>query len=416
MTHVPEQPDVVIVGGGIAGASAACRLVAGGLSVVLLEKQQAYHDLVRGEWLAPWGLREARRLGVEECFWAGGGWEIREWMTWDEAVSEDEVEAVDMTGFIPGFGGPISFPHHQVCELMAQQAVEGGACLEMAASKIAVTAGRRPVVSYGTPEGVRRELRPRIVLGATGRGCTVGRQVGVTMHNSMHHWGGGMMVEGLDGWPPDVQAMGTEGDVMFMVFPQGYGRARLYLNFPTANKHRYRGPGGVERFLAAFELKCLPDHGKAVTEATPAGPLSVWPSVSSVPEGPPLAEGVVLIGDEAGNADTVLGTGLSCALRDSRTVCEILLGSGDWSPAAFTPYVEERQFRLERLDFGASIISKLHVEFGPAAVERRRRVRRLMARNFAAQVTGLLNMVAPEEVPEFGFSEFFAERLFRETA
>src|SRR5690606_10163826 len=110
LTHVPEQPDVVIVGGGIAGASAACRLVAGGLSVVLLEKQQAYHDLVRGEWLAPWGLREARRLGVEECFWAGGGWEIREWMTWDEAVSEDEVEAVDMTGFIPGFGGPISFP------------------------------------------------------------------------------------------------------------------------------------------------------------------------------------------------------------------------------------------------------------------------------------------------------------------
>ncbi|MFD2349947.1 hypothetical protein ACFSTC_12165 [Nonomuraea ferruginea] len=61
------------------------------------------------------------------------------------------------------------------------------------------------------------------------------------MRNSMHHWGGGMMVEGMDGWPPDVQAMGTEGDVMFMVFPQGYGRARLYLNFPTVNKHRYRG-------------------------------------------------------------------------------------------------------------------------------------------------------------------------------
>ncbi|MET7464060.1 hypothetical protein, partial [Nonomuraea sp. NPDC005501] len=30
-------------------------------------------------------------------------------------------------------------------------------------------------------------------------------------------------------------------------------------------------------------------------------------------------------------ADTVLGTGLSCAMRDSRTVCEILLASDDWS-------------------------------------------------------------------------------------
>ncbi|QYC42708.1 hypothetical protein Nocox_25535 [Nonomuraea coxensis DSM 45129] len=415
MTRRTEQPDVVIVGGGISGASAACRLVAGGLSVTLLEKQDAYRDLVRGEWLAPWGIREAQRLGVYDCFSAGGAWEIREWMTWDEAVTEDEVEAVDMTRFIPGIGGPMSFPHHQVCELMAEQAAAGGARLVMDAAKIGVRPGPEPVVTYRTPEG-EHELRPRIVLGATGRGNTVGRQIGVTMRNSMHHWGGGMMVEGLDDWPQDVQAMGTEGDVMFMVFPQGYGRARLYLNFPTANKHRYRGPGGVERFLAAFELDCLPDRGKAVTAAIPAGPLSVWPSVSSVPEGPPLTEGVVLIGDEAGNADTVLGTGLSCAMRDARTVCDILLTSGDWSPAAFAPYVAERDFRLERLDFGASIVSRLHVEFGPAALERRRRVRRLMARNFAAQVTGLLNMVAPEDVPEFGFSEFFAERLFRETA
>ncbi|MEU8265861.1 FAD-dependent oxidoreductase [Sphaerisporangium sp. NPDC049002] len=410
-----DYADVVIVGGGISGASAACRLAAGGLSVVLLEKQETYKDLVRGEWLAPWGIREAQRLGVYDCFSAGGGWEIREWMTWDEAVSGEEVEAVDMTRFIPGIGGPLSFPHHAVCELMAAQAVDSGARLVMDAARIGVTAGAEPVVTYQTPEG-EHEIRARMVLGATGRGCTVGRQIGITMRNSMHHWGGGMMVEGMDGWPADVQAMGTSGDVMFMVFPQGYGRARLYLNFPTVNKHRYRGPGGVERFLAAFELECLPDRGKAVTEAIPAGPLSVWPSVSSVPEGPPLREGVVLIGDEAGNADTVLGTGLSCAMRDSRTVCDILLGGDDWSPEAFTPYLEERAFRLERLDFGASIISRLHVEFGEAAVERRRRVRRLMAKNFAAQVTGLLNMVAPEDVPEFGFSEFFAERLFRETA
>ncbi|GAA3829140.1 hypothetical protein GCM10022226_57450 [Sphaerisporangium flaviroseum] len=410
-----DYADVVIAGGGISGASAACRLAAGGLSVVLLEKQETYEDLVRGEWLAPWGIREAQRLGVYDCFGAGGGWEIREWMTWDEAVSDDEVEAVDMTRFIPGIGGPLSFPHHAVSELMAAQAVDSGARLVMNAARITVTPGREPVVTYQTAGG-EHEIRARMVLGATGRGNTIGRQIGVTMRNSMHHWGGGMMVAGMDGWPADVQAMGTEGDVMFMVFPQGYGRARLYLNFPTVNKHRYRGPGGVERFLAAFELDCLPDRGKAVTEAVPAGPLSVWPSVSSVPEGPPLVEGVVLIGDEAGNADTVLGTGLSCALRDSRTVCDILLDGDDWSPAAFDPYLREREFRLERLDFGASIISRLHVEFGPAAVERRRRVRRLMAKNFAAQVTGLLNMVAPEDVPEFGFSEFFAERLFRETA
>ncbi|MET8050056.1 MULTISPECIES: FAD-dependent oxidoreductase [unclassified Streptosporangium] len=410
-----EYADVVVVGGGIAGASAASKLAAGGLSVVLLEKQKVYQDLVRGEWLAPWGVREAQLLGVADCFAAGGAWEIREWMTWDEAIPADEVEAIDMTRSMPEVGGPQSFPHHAVCELMAAQAAEYGARLVMDAAKIKVTPGAEPRVTY-LDNDTEHEIRTRMVLGATGRVGNVGRQIGVSMSGSVHHWGGGMMVEGLDDWPSDVQAMGTEGDVMFMVFPQGFGRARLYLNLATGTQHRYRGPDAVRNFLNAFELNCLPDRGKAVTQAIPAGPLAVWPSMTLIPDGPPLTDGVVLIGDEAGNGDTVLGTGLSCSMRDARTVADILLESDDWSVGAFDPYLKERKARMDRLNFGAAIISKLYAEFGPEATERRRRARRLMSQNVALQVTGLLNMVPPEDVPEFGFSEFFAERLFRETA
>ena len=410
-----DSVDVVVVGGGIAGASAACDLAANGFSVLLLEKQTHYQDLVRGEWLAPWGIREAELLGVADAFALGGAWEIREWVQWDEVIPVNEAQAVDMCRFMPGVGGPYSFPHHRVCELMTEQAADSGAQVVMGASRISVTAGPEPVVTYLSTEGEHR-VTARMVLGASGRACTVGRQIGVTMKNAIHHWGAGLMVEGLDDWPADVQAMGTEGDVMFMVFPQGYGRARLYLNFATGQQRRYRGPEGVRAFLDAFELNCLPDRGAAVTAAVPDGPLVAWPSVSIVPERPPLVEGVVLIGDEAGNADTVLGTGLSCSLRDARTVCEILRKTDDWSPAAFAPYLAEREARMKRLHFGANIMAKLHVEFGPAAVERRRRARQLMAENDALQVTGLLNMVPPEQVPEFGFSEFFAERLLRETA
>ncbi|WP_016700942.1 NAD(P)/FAD-dependent oxidoreductase, partial [Actinoalloteichus spitiensis] len=392
----------------------ACRLAAAGLSVVMLEKQPEYRDLVRGEWLAPWGIQEAHRLGVADAFVFGGAWEIREWVQWDEVVDVDEARAVDMTRFLPGIGGPQCFPHHTVCELMAEQAAEAGARVVMGAGQVEVTPGPAPVVRYRTGD-TDHEIRPRIVLGATGRVCTVGRQVGVSMANSVHHWGAGMMVDGLDDWPADVQAMGTEGDVMFMVFPQGYGRARLYLNFATGQQRRYRGPEGQRRFLDAFALDCLPDRGEAVTRAVPAGPLVAWPSVAILPQNPTLAEGVVLIGDEAGNCDTVLGTGLSCSLRDARIVCDTLLEGDDWSAAAFEPYLAEREFRMKRLHFGATLMAKLQAEFGEHAVERRRRARQLMAENDALQVTGLLNMVPPEDVPEFGFSEFFAERLLRET-
>ncbi|WP_277681980.1 FAD-dependent oxidoreductase [Saccharomonospora azurea] len=411
-----EDTDVVIVGGGMAGTAAAAYLSANGLSVVLLEKQERYTDIVRGEWFAPWGMQEAQRLGVDEAIAFGGGWEIREWTQWDEVVPPHEAETVDMTHFVPGVGGPLGFPHHTVCESIAEQAADSGAKVVMGAQRCEVTAGPEPSVRYQL-DGETHTVRARLIMGATGRGGRVGRQIGVSMDNTVHHWGGGVRVEGLDDWPMDVQAMGTEGEKNFMVFPQGDGRARLYINFPTHNKHRYRGEGGLERFLADFELKSLPDGGKSVYAAARAiGPLKVWPSITMTPDRPIVTEGVVLVGDEAGNADTVLGTGLSCALRDVRIVCDILLSESDWSPAAFQPYLTEREFRMKRLVFGASVIAKLQCEFGPEATERRRRARRLMAEKPAAQVLGLLNMVPPEQVPEFGFSEFFAERLFRETA
>ncbi|HEX7301430.1 FAD-dependent oxidoreductase [Lentzea sp.] len=416
MTVEHTGVDVVVVGGGIAGASAAANLVRNGLSVVLLEKQETYRDIVRGEWIAPWGLREAQTLGVEEAFGLGGAWEIREWTQWDETVDPAEAETVDMTRFVPGVGGPMSFPHHEVCALMAEQAEDDGATVVMGAQRVQVTAGTSPQVRW-IHAGQDHLARPRIVIGATGRGCTVGRQIGVSMATSVHHWGGGLRVGGLDDWPMDVQAMGTEDEKMFMVFPQGDGNARLYINFPTANRKLYQGPDGEKRFIADFELASLPDRGKAVYSAARSiGPLKLWPSVAMFPEQPIVQDGVVLVGDEAGNADTVLGTGLSCSLRDTRAVCEVLTGGDDWSPAAFEGYLAERKFRMDRLHFGAGIIAKLHCEFGPVAAERRRRARELMADNFAASVTGLLNMVPPEDVPEFGFSEFFAERLFRERA
>jgi flavin-dependent dehydrogenase len=60
-----KNPDVVVVGAGIAGASIAAVLARGGLEVLLLERQRAYRDRVRGEYMAPWGVLEARAVGLE---------------------------------------------------------------------------------------------------------------------------------------------------------------------------------------------------------------------------------------------------------------------------------------------------------------------------------------------------------------
>ena len=58
--------DVVIVGGGIAGSSLATVMARDGYQVVVLERQTAYRDKVRGEWMACWGVAELLRLNLDK--------------------------------------------------------------------------------------------------------------------------------------------------------------------------------------------------------------------------------------------------------------------------------------------------------------------------------------------------------------
>ena len=68
-----EDFDIVIVGGGIGGGALATVLAREGLSVLVLEKSTVYRDHVRGEWLAPWGVVELKRLGLYDTVRAAGG-------------------------------------------------------------------------------------------------------------------------------------------------------------------------------------------------------------------------------------------------------------------------------------------------------------------------------------------------------
>jgi flavin-dependent dehydrogenase len=56
--------DLVVVGGGIGGAALAKRMAEGGARVLVIERESEFRDRVRGEWLAPWGVDEAKRLDV----------------------------------------------------------------------------------------------------------------------------------------------------------------------------------------------------------------------------------------------------------------------------------------------------------------------------------------------------------------
>eukprot|EP00752_Nemacystus_decipiens_P003898 g3578.t3 len=62
-----DSPEVVIVGAGTAGASAAVTLARQGRKVLLVERCMSEQDRIVGELLQPGGLRALERLGLDAC-------------------------------------------------------------------------------------------------------------------------------------------------------------------------------------------------------------------------------------------------------------------------------------------------------------------------------------------------------------
>jgi 2-polyprenyl-6-methoxyphenol hydroxylase-like FAD-dependent oxidoreductase len=369
---VSESFDVVIVGGGIAGASLATVLARGGLSVCVLERQTEYKDRVRGEWMAPWGVAETQRTGLYDALMDAGGHHVARQVGYGDwiAPADAEAGAVPFEGIVPGIPGPLCLAHVTATEALAQTAANAGATVVRGVTAVEPEPGEQPEIGW-TAGGVSHRARCRMIVGADGRVSTVRKTAGIALNRipERNHLSG-LLVDDLQ-WPDATEVVGAEGNLMFLIFPQSHGRARLYLGVPNSERGRFTGPAGPANFVDAFRFDSLPGSEHVAT-ATIAGPCAAYPGDDTWTD-EPFAAGVVLVGDAAGYSDPTIGQGLSIAMRDVRIVGEIMLASSDWSPAAFVPYAEERKERMRRLRASAELIGRLHVIEGPDAREIRRR-------------------------------------------
>jgi menaquinone-9 beta-reductase len=123
------------------------------------------------------------------------------------------------------------------------------------------------------------------------------------------------------------------------------------------------------------------------------------------------ALGTVFIGDAAGWNNPIIGQGLAIALRDARTVAEILTSSNDWSERQFDGYRDERAERMRRLRFVAELTTDMRATFTPEAVERRRRWLDLRATDPLAWAPIVAELVGPEKGPGAAFTDDNRNRL-----
>jgi menaquinone-9 beta-reductase len=354
-----DVADVVIVGGGIAGASLARALAEAGLGVSVLEASTQFEDRVRGEQMHVWGVLEARELGAEQVLLDAGAHVAPLWKQYVDG--NPSPSDVPMSMLVPGVDGTLNLRHPDACQALLDAARAAGATVVRGVRDVTLSAGRPVVVAWGQ-DGHRQEVSTRLVVGADGRASTVRKQAGIDLERQAPmNYIAGLLLDGLHAVPADHDVMVAEGNCFFILFHQGGGRARAYIVVGASAQHRFAGRESVERFLAATRLASYP-FSDEVASATPAGPCATYPGDDTWTAAP-YADGVVLIGDAAGYNDPIIGEGLSIAMRDARSVRDLVL-AGARAPQDFRPYGEEREERMRRLRLVADVISVVHVEDG----------------------------------------------------
>jgi 2-polyprenyl-6-methoxyphenol hydroxylase-like FAD-dependent oxidoreductase len=311
--------------------------------------------------------------------------------------------------FAENVPGPLCLGHPHHCQVLFDEAARRGATALRGVNVTSIETGALPAVTYDH-EGVTHHARAKLVVGADGRMSKVREALKVALHQDRpHHWFAGLLVSDAHGWSDDMQAIGTEGDFGFLVFPQGAGRVRVYGGYALDQRSRFSGEGGAKKFLGAFAVSSAPAN-RAIAEATPAGPLFSYFNNDSWTDNP-FAQGAVLVGDAAGWNDPILGLGLSITYRDVRIVSDILKASDDWSPQSFMPYAEERRERMRRLRFVATLVATLDMEFDEAARARRKRFLERSATDLSLVMHTFAGMAGPEMAPADVFTDAYRARV-----
>jgi 2-polyprenyl-6-methoxyphenol hydroxylase-like FAD-dependent oxidoreductase len=395
------QYDLIIVGGGLGGSTLARHMAVKGARVLLLERELAFKDRVRGEFLVPWGAAEAKQLGVLELLGDGIAHEV----PWVDFYSEQTLMVHRPMPMTTPQGLPcVSFYHPEMQEILIAAAEKAGAQVRRDVSVFAVRTGSPAMVTVREKDRVE-DLHARMVVGADGRSSTVRSACGFAQKRDPED----RMIAGvlLD----NVSAQEDTGHIFInsrlgqtaAVFPQGKGRARVYFCY-GGGQARHPGTLDVARLIEA----CKADgaHASFFEGAVAAGPLASFSGAEAWVERP-YRDGVALLGDAAAASDPSWGQGLSVTLRDARVLRDHLLASEDWNLAG-QAYAEEHDRYSQVVHMVNNWYTAFYVETGPEADERRARALPLIAQNPMRQPDHMFSG------PEMPFSDevrkvFFAE-------
>lgn len=334
--------DVLVVGGGPAGASCAAFCARAGLRTVLIDRSVFPRDKPCAEYLSPEAARDLDALGVLGDVEAAGA--VR--LTGFRLVSDDGRDvsgryagATPFTPFRP-FG--LALPRRTLDPIVLGAARAAGADVRegVILQQLVVARGRvagAVVRSAAGPEQISAD----IVVGADGLNSRVARQLGLARRGRPERLAIVAHLEGLAGCSDLGEMFAADGWYVGLA-PIGAGLVNVAMVVP-AEEAPAIGRGATEfllRRLASIPELCR--RGGRIRVARPA--MITGPFARRAES--PVADGALLAGDAADFYDPFTGEGIFAALRGGRLAADAIaraLASGRTDRAALAPYARARR-------------------------------------------------------------------------
>ena len=321
--------DVIIVGGGLAGAALGGVMARGGLGVLIVEREAHFRDRIRGETTWPWGVDEAHRAGLGDVLERAGRVPL---------ATVQHIEQQQPTRSFSWEGQQmIGYSHPRLQEELFSWAGAQGAVTIRPAKATSVSRNGKLSVTV-VQNGRETEYSARLVVGADGKLSGVRRWLGAAMESDpeLHRFGGVALCNVAS--DPQTLCLAITPEVGCFWFPIGDGAFRHYLRLTPAQLRETRVDRSFAAYLA-FANRIAPEE--MLANAEQAGPIGFFPN-NCVWSSHIAGDGIVLIGDAAGAPDPTNGHGTALVFRDVRELSELLLAERKWD-AAIAAFAERRR-------------------------------------------------------------------------
>ncbi|MFB9172001.1 NAD(P)/FAD-dependent oxidoreductase [Roseibium salinum] len=324
MTH-----DVIIVGAGPAGSTAAIELARQGRSVALVEKDEFPRRKVCGEYMSATNIPVLQRLGVAEAWRDRAGPEIRK----VALFAGQRIVSAPMPGR-DGFGRALGRDVHDT--LLRDAAGREGVELYQPCRAVALCRVRgRHELTIDTGSGGSMTLSAPVVIAAHGSWERNTLPTGLQK---------GSGTNGLLGFKAHFRGASLARDTMpLLAFPGGYGgivwadAGRLSLSCCIRSEAlaalRQRRNGNAAEVIHAHLLATC----RGVREALAGAILSdKWLSTGTIRPAvrARYAEDIFRAGNLAGEAHPVIAEGISMAIQSASLLAQVLDDVDITDPAA----------------------------------------------------------------------------------